>query len=131
LYLEALVNIQKQIDYWVNGSNEDLISAELLINGNRLLHGLFWYHLFIEKAIKAYIVKHTLTIPPRSHNLIWLLEKTSISINQDQEALIGVLMVYQLEGRYPENFPLPPLRSEAIRILEETKKLHQWLTNKL
>jgi len=76
-------------------------------------------------------VKHTLTIPPRSHNLIWLLDKTNISINKNQEVLIGELMVYQLEGRYPENFPAPPLKSEAIRILTATKTLHQWLTIKL
>ena len=125
------MNIQKQIDYWVNGSNEDLISAELLINGNRLLHGLFWCHLTIEKIIKALVVKHTHMIPPRSHNLIWLLDKTNISINKNQEVLIGELMVYQLEGRYPENFPASPFKSEAIRILTATKTLHQWLTNKL
>ena len=125
------MNIQKQINYWVTGAKEDMISAELLINNNRLLHGLFWCHLTIEKIIKAHVVKSTLQIPSRSHNLIWLIEKTSISLNESKESLLGELMVYQLEGRYPESFPRPPLKSEAKRILESTKKLHQWLVKQL
>ncbi len=35
------MNIDKQIEYWKNGSKEDIESAELLIQNNRLLHGLF------------------------------------------------------------------------------------------
>jgi HEPN domain-containing protein len=101
------MNIQKQIEYWANGAKEDIISAELLINNNRLLHVLFWCHLTIEKIIKAHVVKSTLQIPSRSHNLFWLIEKTNISLNPEHEAILGELMIYQLEGRYPENFPKP------------------------
>jgi len=124
------MNIQRQIDYWVNGSKEDLISAELLISNNRVLHGLFWCHLTIEKIIKAHVVRCTVQVPPRSHNLIWLLDKTDIILSQDQEKLIGELMVYQLEGRYPDRFPKPPLKSEALRLYNSTKDLHTCLMNK-
>ncbi len=125
------MNIEKQISFWIKSADEDIISAELLINNNRLLHGLFWCHLCIEKAIKAHVVKHTSQVPPKSHNLIWLLEKTEISVNNEQEILVGELMVYQLEGRYPENMPEPPARQHAFRILEETKLLFQWLKETL
>jgi HEPN domain-containing protein len=125
------MNIQKQTDYWVNGAGEDLISAELLISNNRLLHGLFWCHLSIEKIIKALIVKQTLQVPPKSHNLVWLLEKTNILLDENQENLVGELMVYQLEGRYPEYYPSTPSKIHAANILNETKKLHQWLMNRL
>ena len=81
------MNIEKQINYWVEGAREDIISAELLIKNNRLLHGLFWCHLTIEKIIKAHVVKSTLQIPP--------------------------------------------LKPEAKRILESTKKFHQWLLKQL
>ena len=125
------MNIDKQIGYWVGVSKEDLITAELLINNNRLLHGLFWCHLTIEKLIKAIVVKETNQVPPKSHNLIWLLDKTDIMLSKEQEMLIGKLMVYQLEGRYPEHFPSPPLKIEAYEILEATKTFHKWLINKL
>lgn len=70
-------------------------------------------------------------MPPRSHNLIWLIDKTNIILNEDQVGLLGELMVYQLEGRYPEHFPLPPSREKATETFDETKKLYLWLTNKL
>lgn len=122
---------QKQIDYWTNGSKDDLITSELLINNNRLLHGLFWCHLTIEKAIKAHVVKCSRQIPPKTHNLIWLLEKTDLSPNDEALRLLGELMVYQLEGRYPENIPLSPSKSHALELLNRTKDFHSWLISKL
>jgi hypothetical protein len=39
----------KQIEYWINTAADDLVSAELLITHQRILHGLFLCHLCIEK----------------------------------------------------------------------------------
>lgn len=74
-----MINIQKQIDYWINGAEDDILTAELLIRENRILHGLFFCHLVIEKAIKANLVKVTGEIAPRSHNLMYLSEKACIN----------------------------------------------------
>jgi hypothetical protein len=63
--------------------------------------------------------------------LIWLIEKTDLKPDDDALALIGDLMVYQLEGRYPENFPSVPSKSIAIDLLNKTKDLHTWLISKL
>ncbi|MDX9906659.1 MAG: HEPN domain-containing protein [Bacteroidales bacterium] len=126
-----MMNIEKQIQYWINGSNEDLITSELLIANNRYLHGLFWCHLTIEKSLKALVVKSTGEIPPKTHNLIWLLGKTDIQINPEIENLIGSLMVYQLEGRYPEQYPSTPSKELALEIFTQTKEFHQWLMKKL
>ncbi len=125
------MNLQRQIQYWKDSSQEDMITSELLIANNRLLHGLFWCHLTIEKSLKAYVVKITKEIPPKTHNLIWLVEKTGLSMNSEQESLIGSLMVYQLEGRYPEQFPSIPSKERALEILKKTKELHQWLMKEL
>lgn len=125
------MNLANQIKYWKDSSNEDLITSELLIANNRLLHGLFWCHLTIEKSLKAHVVRVTEEVPPKTHNLIWLLEKTDLILNQEMESLIGSLMVYQLEGRYPDQFPTTPSKSYALDILNKTKELHQWLMKKL
>lgn len=69
-----MVNIQKQIDYWINGADDDIITADLLIREKRNLHGLFFCHLVIEKAIKANLVKKTGDVAPRTHNLVYLSE---------------------------------------------------------
>jgi len=67
-----MLDIKKQIDYWIKGAEEDLKSADLLIQKKRILHGLFFCHLVIEKAIKAHVVKAYGEFAPRSHNLIYL-----------------------------------------------------------
>ena len=65
---------KNQIDYWLKGAEEDLLTANLLLREKRILHGLFFCHLVIEKAVKANIVKVTGDIAPRSHNLVYLSE---------------------------------------------------------
>ena len=124
------MNDKKQIEYWLNGATEDLKTAELLVENNRLLHGLFWCHLSIEKIMKAHVVRCTSEIPPKTHNLIWLLDKTDLQLSVKHINLLGELMIYQLEGRYPDRYPKPPGKNIADDILELTKDLYQWLVKK-
>jgi HEPN domain-containing protein len=73
-----MTDIQKHINYWIDGAEDDLITAELLIQQKRIIHGLFFCHLVIEKAIKAYYVKVVGEVAPRSHNLFYLSEKAEL-----------------------------------------------------
>jgi HEPN domain-containing protein len=89
-----MIDIRKQIEYWVKGAEDDLSTAELLIREKRILHGLFFCHLVIEKAIKAHIVKTSGEVAPRSHNLIYLSEKADLVFNSETEIFMGILMKY-------------------------------------
>lgn len=124
------MNLQRQIDYWVGNAKDDMVTSELLINNNRLLHGLFWYHLTIEKSLKAHVVRCTQQLPPKTHNLLWLIEKTDIDIDDEALELMGELMVFQLEGRYPENYPSIPPKDKAVQLMNKTRDLHLWLISK-
>ena len=97
-----MIDFEKQIEYWKNGAIDDLESAKILIERNRLLHALFFCHLVIEKIIKAHVVKWTKELAPRSHNLIYLSEKANLEFTDDYEIFLGILMKYQLQGRYPD-----------------------------
>ncbi len=123
-----MTDIQKQIDYWINGAKDDIKTAEILIKKNRLLHGLFFCHLVIEKAIKARVVKVTKEIAPRSHNLIFLSEKAELNLDNEKDIFLGVLMKYQLQGRYPDYNPEIPGIEKVKNYLIKTKELLQWLT---
>jgi HEPN domain-containing protein len=126
-----MINVQKQIDYWVNGAIEDLESAEILIERKRMLHGLFFCHLVIEKILKAHVVKISHEVAPRTHNLIYLLEKTNLELPESEEIFLGILMKYQLQGRYPDYNPIIPDQSIVKNYLNQTKNLFQWLKKKL
>ena len=82
-----MINKNKQIEYWIKGAEDDLSTSELLIREKRILHGLFFCHLVIEKAIKANIVKVSGEVAPKSHNLIYLSEKAKILLQWLKERL--------------------------------------------
>jgi HEPN domain-containing protein len=126
-----MINVQKQIDYWINGAVDDFKSAEILIESKRMLHGLFFCHLVIEKILKAHVVKDSQKIAPRTHNLIHLLEKTHLELSESEEIFLGILMKYQLQGRYPDYNPIIPNKLIVQNYLKQTENLLQWLKKKL
>lgn len=125
------MDIQKQIEYWLKSAEDDLLTAGLLIQNERFIHGLFFCHLCIEKAIKAHIVKQTSQIPPKIHNLPLLLSKANLSLTDDNKELTALLMTYLLEGRYPDNYPQTSSAEEVNDYFDRTKKLFAWLKSKL
>jgi HEPN domain-containing protein len=124
-------NIEKQIDYWKNTAKSDLDTAEILISNGKFLHGLFFCHLTIEKALKANYIKTNQQLPPKTHNLIYLMNKSEIALDDSKYKLLGILLKYQLEGRYPEHELSIPDGKETKKYLKETKELLQWLIQKL
>ena len=126
-----MIDIKKQIEYWTKGAEDDLLTAELLIREKRILHGLFFCHLVIEKSIKSHVVNTTKEVAPRSHNLIYLSEKADLEFDNETEIFLGILMKYQLQGRYPDyNLVLPDIL-KVNEYFEKTKTLLKWLKEKL
>jgi HEPN domain-containing protein len=126
-----MINTDKQIDYWISSSENDFDTAQLLIDNNKIISGLFFCHLVIEKALKAHVVKNTKQIPPKSHNLIFFSDKTNLNIIEDDEIFFGILMKYQLLGRYPDYNPVIPDKSKANEYLIRTREILKWLKEQL
>jgi HEPN domain-containing protein len=124
-------SLKKQLDYWINSSQEDLETADILIGEAKLLHGLFFCHLAVEKALKAHVAKSTGDIPPKSHNLIYLTELADLEVSEEDENFFGILMRYQLEGRYPGADPEIPSIEISADYLLKTKEVLKWLKMKL
>jgi len=125
------MDVGRQVQYWQEMAEYDMATAGLLVGQKRFLPGLFFCHLAIEKILKAHIVKETTEHPPRTHNLTLLLTKTNLLLPPPGEAFLGVLMVYQIEGRYPAFYPVAPSQSEVDAIFEKTKTMLSWLKEKL
>lgn len=124
-------NIEKQIEYWKSGADSDLETAEILIQNNKFVQGLFFCHLCIEKITKAILVKETNQIPPKSHDIFYLANKAQIKLPENKQRIVQILMKYQLEGRYPEYYPKPPSLELTMNYLKETQNLLKWLKMKL
>lgn len=126
-----MIDINKQIDYWVNGAVSDIETAELLITGKKYIEGLFFCHLTIEKIFKALVVKKTKQLAPKTHNLNYLCEIAGVVVSVENTLFMSVLMKYQLEGRYPEYFPKVPFVETVNTYFYKTKALFECLKQML
>jgi len=123
-------NIQKQIDYWRSGANDALETASLLIENGKILFGLFFCHLSIEKLLKSHYVRCTSSLAPKTHDLLYLSKKLDFELEEEHIAFFATLMYYQLEGRYPESLPETPGKDKALEYFNKTKEIFEWLAAK-
>jgi HEPN domain-containing protein len=126
-----MVDVTEHINYWRNGSDEDFAAAESLLSKGHLRHSLFFAHLAIEKMLKAHVTRATRDIPPRTHNLIRLVELAGLKLDTEQEQFLREFNVYQLEGRYPEEEQVQIDTSIAHEEMPRVKEMLLWLKQQL
>ena len=94
---------EQHINHWVDTAQKDWIAVESMFNTRNYLHCLFWAHLVLEKLAKALWIKtHQENIPPKVHNIIWLLEESNIDFGEDMMRFLEKFNSFQLSARYPE-----------------------------
>ena len=126
-----MLNIAKQIGYWVKSGEEDFDVGSNLIRDNKTRHGLFFVHLSIEKMLKACACKKLNKTPPRIHNLIQLYRLAGFPEDIEKQDSLEALNRFCLEGRYPEEWPTVPDKKEAQRYLKMADEIMKWLKNQL
>jgi len=125
------MDIQKQINYWRDSSDEDQRVSGVLLEKKEYPYALFFSHLALEKMLKAHIAKHTNDFPPKIHNLVRLAELAGTVLTQDQETFLSGFEEYQIEGRYPSSFP-PVVDAQAMLAdSKRAKELREWLKKQL
>lgn len=128
------MDIQKVIDYWIEGAQQDMEAAEQLLQGKFYPQCLFWCHLVLEKLLKAYVVKQTGTQAPYLHNLLSLAGKTGLELSHEQRTWLAEMNDFNITGRYPEEMTdiiqkcTPEVAQKYFFI---TKNLYQWLIKKI
>lgn len=125
-----------RVKYWTEIADYDLGTAETLYEGGRWLYVAFMCHQAIEKTLKAYWCATQPNDPPFTHNLTTLSEGTKLDkeMSDDQLDIIATLMPMNIQARYPEykDQLAKMLTKENCRnIIDETKKLQEWIKNKL
>jgi HEPN domain-containing protein len=90
----------------------------------------------IEKVMKALYVQEHQQTPPYTHNLIRLLGSLSFSneVAFNDRDFFERLNTYYLESRYSETvfeFYKTITQKQASDIYVETKRLYQWLLDKI
>lgn len=125
------MDVQKQIEYWRDGSLEAMQGADALFEKGLFAFALFFAHLAVEKALKAHVAKATRDFPPKIHNLARLAEKAGLVLKADDRDFLLAFDQYQLEGRYPDMVPAPIGREEAEQGLAKAERMRTWLIAQL
>jgi HEPN domain-containing protein len=96
------MKIEEHIQFWIDGADNDLDTAEKLFAADKFDWCLFLGHLVLEKALKAHYVKDNENqAPPRIHNLVKLAENTRIPLSQEKKVFFDEVSDFNLEVRYP------------------------------
>lgn len=122
--------------YWLDIAEYDLATAEAMLKAERYLYVGFMCHQTIEKILKAHYQLMKGKIPPKTHNILFLLNETALfdSLSDMQKAFIEMLLPMNIETRYPEykDRLFKSLdREKCSKILHETREMHAWIKEKL
>jgi HEPN domain-containing protein len=125
----------EQIRYWVRSAQSDWEVANELLASKRYSHALFFFHLTIEKLLKANWVKDNPgDIPPYTHSLEHLYSNTNLDLSSSLVDEMRALNAWNLEGRYPdyhEKISRMATTEYARSKFEFTEKLRQCLLDQL
>jgi HEPN domain-containing protein len=96
------MDYSKQIEYWIESSNEDIVSSKSIFNNGNFDWSLFIAHLSLEKALKAFFIYKNKTIPPKTHKLDKLAADALLELTDTQNQFLLKVNEFNLEARYPD-----------------------------
>ncbi|KAA6318845.1 hypothetical protein EZS27_031192 [termite gut metagenome] len=122
--------------YWIDLSDYDLETAEVMLQNKRYLYVGFMCHQTIEKAFKAYFTKLKSETAPFSHSLSYLAKQGGFYdlFTNEQKDFIDQLEPLNIEARYPsykERLLKSLTDTKCTEIIRNTKTLQQWIKEKL
>jgi len=122
--------MDKRTAEWLKQADYDLDTAEFMAKGGRYFYAVFMCHLAIEKALKGLYLHNLQEAPPKTHNLVYLLNKTGLRPDAGQSRIIATLNEANIATRYPDD--IDRLQSKytqgiASEILAETKEILAWI----
>lgn len=121
---------KKVIEYWFNSAKDDQKVAKHLFEKKDYTYALFFGHLYLEKLLKALVVKTTGIQASPIHNLRVLSEQTKLIISDDQIEFLIEIQEYNLRARYPDfklNFKKRCTREFTLKQLTRIGDFGKWL----
>lgn len=124
----------KKPEEWFKQAAYDLKTAEIMLENKRFIYAVFMCHLSIEKALKGLYQFRLNAVPPKVHNLIYLVEKNGLSPSEKLYNAIFELNRVSIPTRYPDD--LTRMKNEykkknTVEIINSSKEVIKWLKNQL
>lgn len=126
--------MNKEPEQWFKQSQYDLGTAAAMFEAKKYIYVIFMCHLTIEKALKGLYLKKFSCLPPKTHNLIFLLEKNNLSLPNPLLETVFDLNRASIPTRYPENLQQMKKdypRKKTEQLLNRSKEVLKWLKKEL
>ena len=95
--------MKKETKNWLDMVEYDLTTAKQMFKTSRYVYVIFMCHLAIEKALKAIACEETNRIPPKTHDLIYLVALGNVKLPDDLLDFVGIINNAGIIARYPED----------------------------
>ncbi len=115
---------------WLKQADYDIDTAEFMHNGSRCFYSVFMCHLAIEKALKGLYQFKLEEVPPKTHNLVYLLNKIDIKPDEKIGKFIIKLNEANIATRYPDNIAILQsnyTKQVTAEILINAKESLEWI----
>lgn len=126
--------MEKRTKEWLLQADYDLDSARYLHQGGRHIYAVFMCHLAVEKALKGWYFEKRREFPPKSHNLVFLLNEIAVVPPEVHGRFVVRLSGASIPTRYPED--LARMRRDFTgdivgEILSGTREVVSWIKAQL
>lgn len=124
----------KRAQEWLRQSSYDMKTAEAMFKSKRYIYAVFMCHLSIEKVLKGLYTQNLEDAPPKSHNLIFLIEKIQLELPEDIYDFVFMLNGLSVPTRYPDdlqNLLKVYSKAKTREVLDRAKEVLKWLKAKL
>ena len=122
--------MRKDTTNWIALTDYDIETARHMLKTGRYLYVVFFFHLSLEKMLKAHVAVVTQTLPIKTHDLIYLVKKCELELPETHLDFIGKINTASIPTRYPDDleralkeYP----KSVAKDYLSQTQEILKWL----
>lgn len=122
--------MDKKISEWLKQADYDMETADLMFDGGRYFYAVFMCHLSIEKSLKGLYQERLNKIPPKVHNLVYLLKEIGVVPPEAIGRFLIKLNEANVVTRYPENLDkLKENYTQSVveEMLAKSKEALEWI----
>jgi len=115
---------------WLKQADYDMDTADAMFRSGRHFYAVFMCHLSIEKSLKGLYTKVLQEVPPKTHNLLYLLDKIGRKPGQELEKFIIRLNTASVATRYPDELAkIQMAYTEDItkKMITQSKEVLAWV----
>ncbi|HSN22905.1 MAG TPA: HEPN domain-containing protein [Methylomicrobium sp.] len=126
--------MRNKFQEWFRQADYDMDTADAMFASGRYFYAVFMCHLSLEKALKGLIAKRLDELPPKTHNLLYLLNMLALQPPSALERFIARLNTASVATRYPDDLAkMQAAYTENVtkELIMKSKEVLEWAKTQL